>query len=79
MERVQSVAGMKLVKPDGAFYALPDVSAFFGQGVSARDFGPIPDADALCRSARCFQDCHQPSRVCIERLPYLQVVSVDKF
>lgn len=32
----------------GAFYVLPDMSAFFGPGVEAKGFGPIPDADTLC-------------------------------
>jgi hypothetical protein len=31
----------------GAFYVLPDVSAFFGPGVEAAGFGPVPDVDAL--------------------------------
>jgi hypothetical protein len=31
----------------GAFYVLPDMSAFFGPGVEAKGYGPIPDADAL--------------------------------
>lgn len=31
----------------GAFYVLPDMSAFFGPGVEAEGFGPVPDADAL--------------------------------
>jgi aspartate/glutamate/aspartate-prephenate aminotransferase len=31
----------------GAFYVLPDMSAFFGPCVEAKGYGPIPDADAL--------------------------------
>lgn len=26
-----------------------DVSAFFGPGVEAKNFGPVPDVDTLCR------------------------------
>ena len=32
----------------GAFYVLPEMSAFFGPGVQAKDFGPIGDVDTLC-------------------------------
>ncbi|CAG9463578.1 unnamed protein product [Pedinophyceae sp. YPF-701] len=35
--------------PQGAFYALPDLSAFFGPGCTADGFGAVPDCDALCR------------------------------
>lgn len=31
----------------GAFYVLPDMSQFFGPGVEAKEYGPVPDADAL--------------------------------
>lgn len=33
----------------GAFYVLPEVSAFIGEGVEAEGWGPVPDVDALCR------------------------------
>jgi len=33
--------------PQGAFYALPDVSALVGPGAEAEGYGPVPDADAL--------------------------------
>ena len=50
VERIQQIPGMGLSqKPAGAFYVMPDVSAFFGPGVEAAGFGPVPDADALCR------------------------------
>ena len=31
----------------GAFYVLPEMSAFFGPGAEAQGFGPVPDANAL--------------------------------
>lgn len=31
----------------GAFYVLPEMSAFFGPGAEAQGYGPVPDADAL--------------------------------
>jgi len=49
VQRVEGIPGMKLLCPDGAFYALPDVSAFFGPGVSVEGFGAVEDADTLCR------------------------------
>ena len=48
-KRLQSIPGVKLDAPQGAFYVLPDVSAFIGPCVSAAEFGPVPDVDALCR------------------------------
>lgn len=36
-------------KPEGAFYMFPEVTAFFGPTIVAKDFGPVPDADTLCR------------------------------
>lgn len=35
--------------PTGAFYVFPDVSGLVGDGCEAEGFGPVPDADALCR------------------------------
>lgn len=52
MERLQRIEGVRVAAPDGAFYVLPDLSAFFGPDVHADDFGPIPDADTLCRYHR---------------------------
>jgi len=49
VERLRNIEGIKLGSPDGAFYVMPDVTAFFGPGVEAKDFGPIPDVDTLCR------------------------------
>ncbi|GMH45601.1 hypothetical protein BSKO_13558 [Bryopsis sp. KO-2023] len=49
ISKLQDIEGVEVETPGGAFYALPDVSAFFGEGVSAEKFGPIPDGDALCR------------------------------
>ena len=40
---------MRLAEPAGAFYALPDVTDYFGPGAHAQGFGPVPDVDALCR------------------------------
>jgi bifunctional aspartate aminotransferase and glutamate/aspartate-prephenate aminotransferase len=47
--RLQSMPGVRLAKPDGAFYVMPDVSSFVGCDVSAEGFGPVADVDALCR------------------------------
>ncbi|KAK9905854.1 hypothetical protein WJX75_007613 [Coccomyxa subellipsoidea] len=49
MERLQRIEGVRVAAPDGAFYVLPDLSAFFGPDVHADEFGLIPDADTLCR------------------------------
>lgn len=49
MERLQRIPGVKLPEPEGAFYALPDMTSFFGHGVEADEFGSIPDVDTLCR------------------------------
>ena len=57
MERLQRIEGVRVAAPDGAFYVLPDLSAFFGTDVHADDFGPIPDADTLCR---CEKAPHRP-------------------
>ena len=51
MEQLRQIPGMVIPEPEGAFYALPEVSAFFGPDVEADDFGSIPDVDALCRQA----------------------------
>lgn len=48
--RLRAMPGVALPStPDGAFYALPDVSALVGPGAAAPGFGAIPDGDALCR------------------------------
>lgn len=47
--RLQSIPGIDLAEPQGAFYVLPDVTAYVGPDVSAPAFGAIPDVDALCR------------------------------
>lgn len=49
VERLLAIDGVKIAVPEGAFYVLPDMSAFFGPGVSVEGFGEIPDSDALCR------------------------------
>ena len=49
VKRLRSIPGLKLPEPEGAFYALPDMSQFFGHAVTADDFGSIPDIDTLCR------------------------------
>lgn len=45
--RLQAMPGVWLTLPRGAFYVLPDVSAFLGK--NAQGFGPVADVDALCR------------------------------
>ncbi|CAG9463580.1 unnamed protein product [Pedinophyceae sp. YPF-701] len=49
VSRLQAIPGVNLPVPQGAFYALPDLSAFFGPGCTADGFGAVPDCDALCR------------------------------
>lgn len=51
VKELQQIAGVALVEPQGAFYCLPVMTSFFGASASAEGFGPIPDADTLCRSA----------------------------
>lgn len=48
-QRLQQIPGVKLAPPQGAFYVMPEVSAFAGPGIEARGFGPVPDVDTLCR------------------------------
>ena len=49
VQRLERIEGVKVTNPDGAFYILPDVSAFFGPSQEAQEFGAVPDADSLCR------------------------------
>ncbi len=49
MSRLEAMEGVKVSAPQGAFYVLPDVSAFFGAGVSVEGFGEVPDGEALLR------------------------------
>ena len=51
MQRLQSIPDLSIAEPQGAFYVLPDVSAYFGDSVLADNFGPVPDCDTLCRCA----------------------------
>ncbi len=53
MAALRDIPGIQLVEPEGAFYMLPDVSAFYGPDVTAEGFGPVPDADTLCRCSPC--------------------------
>lgn len=48
-QRLQQMPGVQLAAPQGAFYVMPEVSAFAGSGVEAKGWGPVPDVDALCR------------------------------
>ena len=48
-QRLQQIPGVGLAAPQGAFYVMPEVSAFVGPGVEARGWGPVEDVDALCR------------------------------
>jgi bifunctional aspartate aminotransferase and glutamate/aspartate-prephenate aminotransferase len=49
VQRLQELPDLTVVLPQGAFYVLPDFSAYFGDGVSAEGFGAIPDSDTLAR------------------------------
>lgn len=42
------IPGVRFTKPDGAFYAFFDVSAYFGKPLAA---GPVADSAAFCRAA----------------------------
>ena len=49
--RLRAIPGVSLPStPDGAFYALPDVSSLVGEGAVrvSGGFGPVADGDALC-------------------------------
>jgi hypothetical protein len=47
--RLKAIEGIKLASPAGAFYVFPDVSGLVGDGCHAKGFGPVLDADELCR------------------------------
>lgn len=47
-EKLRAIPGTKLAEPQGAFYVLPEMSAFFGPGAEGKDFGPVPDSEAFC-------------------------------
>lgn len=49
MQRLQAIKGLTIAPPQGAFYVLPDMSAYFGAGVYAEGFGEVRDSDALVR------------------------------
>jgi bifunctional aspartate aminotransferase and glutamate/aspartate-prephenate aminotransferase len=49
VKELQSVPGIVLAPPQGAFYVLPDVSAFVGAGAEAQGYGAVADVDALAR------------------------------
>ncbi len=47
--RIAAWPGARMPLPAGAFYAMPELSAYTGPGVSAPGFGAIPDTDTLAR------------------------------
>ena len=47
--RIAAWPGAAMAVPEGAFYAMPDLKAYTGAGVSAPGFGAIPDTDTLAR------------------------------
>ena len=47
-QRIGGWRGASMALPGGAFYAMPDLSAYTGPGVSAPGFGAIADTEALC-------------------------------
>lgn len=49
VKRLRDIDGLTIVEPQGAFYVLPDCSAYIGNGAEATGFGAVPDADTLCR------------------------------
>jgi aspartate aminotransferase len=48
IRRFREIPGLKLVEPDGAFYAFFDVSAYFGAEIQG---GPIANSADFCRAA----------------------------
>ena len=49
--KLREIEGVSVAEPAGAFYVLPQMDAFFGEGAHADGFGDVPDTDALCRCA----------------------------
>jgi len=47
--KLRTIPGVNLAEPEGAFYVLPEMGAFFGPGAEAVGWGPVPDSDAFCR------------------------------
>merc|ERR1711920_1094178 len=47
--RFREIPGIQLLEPAGAFYFFFGVGEFIGEGVTVDGFGPVPDAEALCR------------------------------
>jgi aspartate aminotransferase len=47
-DRLAKIPGVKIVKPDGAFYAFFDVSAHFGRTLAGR---PVTDSGSFCMAA----------------------------
>jgi aspartate aminotransferase len=43
LEKLSEVQGLKLNKPEGAFYLFPDVSAFFGKSFDGRKVNNVGD------------------------------------
>lgn len=57
VDRLRQIEGVKLAEPLGAFYVLPEMSAFFGPGAHAANFGDVPDSDTFCRCVLCCCAC----------------------
>lgn len=49
LSRLNSIPGMKVSEPKGAFYVFPNISSFIGDNVSHDNFGPIKTSDDLCQ------------------------------
>lgn len=49
MQRLHAIEGLTVVQPQGAFYVLPDMSAYFGAGVHAEGFGDVGNTDTLAQ------------------------------
>ena len=47
--KLREIEGVTVAEPAGAFYVMPKMDAFFGQGAHAEGFGEVPDPDTLCR------------------------------
>lgn len=47
--KLREIEGVTVAEPAGAFYVLPRMDAFFGEGAHAEGFGNVPDPDTLCR------------------------------
>jgi len=61
LRRLREIDGVEVAEVAGAFYVLPNMQAYVGDGAHADKFGDVPDVDALCRRALAALDMQCPS------------------